>query len=82
MFDVVMNYVTAYLPVLLAVMGGLTVVAAAIAPLTKTAADDKLVNALRWLQAKLAMLSLARAAAPLTVRPKNAAKGYRRVPRK
>lgn len=70
MFDVVLDYVKTYLPVILAVMGGLTALAAAIAPFTKTKADDKLVTVLRWLQDKLAMLSLARAAAPLKVAPK------------
>lgn len=68
MFDVVLEYVTTYLPVVLAVMGGLTALAAAISPFTKTKADDKLVVVLRWLQEKLAMLSLARTASPVTVR--------------
>lgn len=67
-----------YGPVVLALLGGLTAVAvalaglaAAIAPLTKTDADDKLAAALgkvvavlRFLQDKAALLGLAKVAVP------------------
>jgi hypothetical protein len=77
MFDTALEMVTTYLPIVLAVMGGLTALAAAIAPFTKTTTDDKLVGVLRWLQDKLAMLSLAKTAAAVRT-PAPAARDQRR----
>lgn len=64
MFDTVLGY----LPTVLAVLGGLTALAAAISPFTKTDKDDKLVLVLKWVQDKLALLGLAKAAVPKVVK--------------
>ncbi len=77
MFETVLAFVSAYLPVVLTVLGALTVIAAAIAPFTKNTRDDKLVEALRWLQGKLSLLSLAQAATPKKMLPTVSTRNHR-----
>lgn len=47
MIDAVLSFVVAWGPVALAVLGGLTLAVAALAPATKTDVDDKLLSFLR-----------------------------------
>lgn len=51
------NWVT-ILTTLLAIIGGASAIVAAIAPLTKSTADNRLLDALRWLHDKLSHLAL------------------------
>lgn len=67
MFDTILTYVLNYGPVVLAVLGGLTLAVAALAPATKTDLDDKLLTVLRKVHDLLVKFVPNAASAPRTV---------------
>ena len=68
-----MDKVLEYLPLLPAVVGGASIIAAALAPLTKTDKDDKIAKGLKWVYDKMAFLGMhmpsVKAAAERTAKP-------------
>lgn len=64
----ILNNWQSILTTILAIIGGASALVAAIAPLTKSDVDNKVLNALRWLQDKLGLLALnPRPAAPTSL---------------